>query len=804
MNLLSEDIFDPTQSSSEFLTILAYVLDQMDTLAGVLSPDGKVLYANRAALKSVRCSMDQVKGIKFRKSPWRNHSFEATRTTDKMIRRALLGKKSMIEDAIVGSDGKSIPMIFTISPVHDIYGKIIAIIPEGKIIEDQKKLHDKIKKEQWEVQQWIDSMGPYVAKCDREGRIISCNQPFLLAMSTKMSEIVGQYICDTTKLGHSSKTQKRLQKAIKNARDGEKISIEVVLNIGADRSKTFLFSVSPIIDESGEVDFLALEIIDISEQVRLRELMLDQEKKYSSRLEIEVNNIKKALKETELFNKKLVNAAPIGLMYLDDEDKLLFANPEMVKKLEKSGITRDVIRGKKLSELGIFLADSLWEKLDDDKKYKIALGKMKMIFHNKGKGGLKFDVSAASLKGSSKGITGTILIMDDVTERNRLEEELLRTRIQAEKLSSLKLLISGVAHELNNPLTSIIGCAEHLEEDVSLNKDSSEASKIIINDARRASQIVKSLFDFAEKHKLETAVVNLNEIIRAVVDIRIHEIKKRGIKAVLKLDPEIKGIEANETEMQQVLLNILRNAVNVIEESGVGDRIVVRTFNHQDGVGVEIEDNGPGIPEDHIAKIFDPFFTTRYHKKGTGLGLSLAYGIIQKHRGSISVDTSYRKGARFIIRLPSVDSFAAMGKEEKAETIWVPSSVLVVDDEQDVCLALSSHLNSIGCSVETVKSGEEALYLIKINHYDLLVVDIKMPGMNGLKLYQQLRLDKPQVISRVTFMSEKSQQDQEEVIMAMGIPVLRKPFNKKDVIGFLRCLQNRFRKESLNSGIKIE
>jgi PAS domain S-box-containing protein len=741
--------------------------------------------------------MDQVKGIEFRKSPWRSHSFEATRTTDEMIRKALLGETSMIEDAVVGKDGKSIPMIFTITPVRDIHGKIIAIIPEGKIIEDQKKLHDKIKKEQWEVQQWIDSMGAYVAICDREGRIISCNQPFLSAMNSKMSEIVGQYICDTTRLGHSSKTQKRLQKAIKNARDGEKISIEVVLNIGADRAKTFLFSVSPIIDESGKVDFLALEIIDISEQVRLRELMLDQEKKYSSRLEIEVNNIKKALKETELFNKNLVNAAPIGLIYLDDEDKLLLANPEMVKKLEKYGITKDIIRGKKLSELGIFLADALWKKLDDDKKHKIALGRMKMIFYNQGKGGLKFDVSAASLKGSSKGITGTILIMDDVTERNRLEEELLRTRIQAEKLSSLKLLISGVAHELNNPLTSIIGCAEHLEEDMSLNKDSSEASKIIINDARRASQIVKSLFDFAEKHKLETAVVNLNEIIRAVVDIRIHEIKKRGIKAVLKLDPVIKGIEANETEMQQVLLNILRNAVNAIEESGVGDRIVVRTFNHQDEVFVEIEDNGPGIPEDHIEKIFDPFFTTRYHKKGTGLGLSLAYGIIQKHRGSISVDTSYRKGARFIIRLPSVDSFAANGKEEKTETIWVPSSVLVVDDEQDVCVGLSSHLNSIGCAVETVKSGEEALYMIKINHYDLLIVDIKMPGMNGLDLYRQLRLDKPQVISRVAFMSESSQQDQEEVMTAMGIPVLRKPFNKMDVVGFLRCLQNLFRKEKL-------
>lgn len=793
MESFKKSFFDPTKSSYEFITVLAYVLDQMDTLAGVLDTDGKVLYANRAALKAVGCTIDQVEGIEFRKSPWRSHSFEAKRITDQMISNALAGKSSMIEDVVVGWNGESVPLIFNISPVRDINGDIVAIIPEGKIIKDQKALQDTIRKEQWEIQKWIDSMGSYVAKCDVEGRIISCNQPFLSAMNAKLGEVVGQYLCYTTRLGHSSKTQKRLQKAIKDARNGEKISIEVVLTIGNQSSKTFIFSVSPIIDELGEVDFLALEIIDISEQVRLRELMIDQGKKYSSQLEIEVNNVKKALKETELFNKNLVNAAPIGLIYLDDEDRLLFANPEMVSKLEDHGISGDFIVGKRLSDFGIFLADSAWERIDNDTNYKITLGKMKMILFYEGKSRLKFDVSAASLKGSSKGVTGTILIMDDVTERNRLEEELLRTRIQSEKLSSLKLLISGVAHELNNPLTSIIGCAQHLEEDLSLGEDSMQASKIILNDAKRASKIVKNLFDFAEKHKLEAVVVDLNEIIRSIVDIRVHELKKRKIEITLKLDPELKKVGANTTEMQQVLLNILRNAVNVIEESGIGDKIEVRTFNKHENVFVEIEDNGPGIPKDHINRIFDPFFTTRCHKRGTGLGLAIVYGIIRKHRGSISVDPSHRNGAKFVISLPSAGSFFSVEREYESDIAWVPSSVLIVDDDHDVCSTFSGYLTGIGCTVETVNSGEEALYMLKINHYDLLVVDLEMPGMDGLEIYRRFRLiKKTGNVSAFAFLAGDSEQNKSEIIRALGIPVLRKPFSKIDVLDFLRFLKKTF------------
>ncbi|MCD6223926.1 MAG: PAS domain S-box protein, partial [Deltaproteobacteria bacterium] len=755
---INRNFFDPGGCSVEFLKMLVYVLDQMDTMAGLLDTGGRLQFANQTALKEVGATLEEIQGIEFRVSPWRQHSLKAKKATDKMISDALAGKISLVEDYVMGRDGLSVPMIFSISPLRDINGRIIGLIPEGKLIVDQKNLQDKIIKEQWETQQWIDSMGSYVAKCDKEGRIISCNQPFLNAMGVSLKEIENTYICDTTRLGHSAKTQKRLQHAIQEARYGRKSSIEVTLSIGREGSGTFLFKVSPTLDSNSRVSFLALEIIDISEQVRLRELMLLQEKEYSGLLEKEVNKVTNELRATEQFNEKLINSAPIGLIYLDEEGKLLFANPAMESTLEKFDIFKASIKGKNLADIGIFPADSAWRQEADPVKKKLGAGKIKMVFSRNKESVLQFEVNAAPLKTLGGKRTGTILIMDDVTEQNRMEEELLRSRIQSEKMSSIELLISGVAHELNNPLTSIIGCAEYLEEDPDISEELREAAKIIINDARRAGKIVKNLYDFSDQEKLDSSPLNLNEVVRTVVEIRIHVITSRGIKVILQLDPALKAIEANMTEMQQVMLNLLRNAVNIIEESGVGDTMYVRTFTDNDSVVLEVEDNGPGIPAKNLTKIFDPFFTTRQQNRGTGLGLSIVYGIIQKYGGTISVDSTCTSGTRFVIRFPLAASTPDAKPPESDYISWTPSKVLVVDDEKNICLILSKHLNGLGCKADTALSGREALEKIEQKNYDLLLVDVKMPQMNGLELYQKLGSLHPELLARFAFMTGISEQ----------------------------------------------
>ncbi len=792
---------DLAQDSDEFLKILTSAFDQMVTMTAIMDTAGRIVFLNRSALDTVGFTIDQVKGLPLVEAPWQKHLPESKKITGGMIAKAVAGDSSQVENVLVDLHGEIIPVLFSISPIKGLDGKIVAIVAEAKEIVELKRLQNRLEKERWETQQWTDSMGAFIAKCDPEGKIISCSQPFLKALKMSMEDVSGQHICNMTKLGHSTEGKNLLQDTISSIKDGKKQSVEVALSFGKSAAEPFLFSINPILDEKGLISFLAVEIVNISEQVGLREMMIAKEKEYSSHLEQEVSEVTKALKETEQFNKNLIDSASMGIIYLDENNSLLFANPEMEQKFEKAGIPRDCIKGKKLAELGIFPAYPSWKKIADPVKQKVTFGQMKMLLNYDEGRRLQFEVHVSPLKSTTEGIRGTVLIMDDVTERNRLDEEMLRTRIRSEKMSSLELLISGVAHELNNPLTSIIGCAEYLNEDASIGEEAREAAKIIVNDANRAGKIVKNLLAFAKKYTSEENTINLNEVLRAVWDIRIHELKNRGIEAVLELDPDIRPIEADATQMQQVILNLASNAVHAIEESGTGDRITVRTIVEGGWLTMELEDNGPGISEKHLPKIFDPFFTTKQPGKGTGLGLSIVYGIIEKHGGSISVDRAYKFGTKFVVRLPLSKSSVVSVIQTAPVPTWLPGRVLVVDDEKNICLTLSKYLADLGCRVDTAKNGCEALDKIKDHAFDLMLVDIKMPELDGLQLYQRLREERPELTKRFAFITGISGQEMEDAINTSELPILQKPFSRKDILRFFLHLETKFAIESAGESI---
>lgn len=795
VNSPGRSLFDhPEEISDFFLEIMTHAFDQMDSMAWVLDRDGKILFPNQAAMACSDISTKDVVGSFFCDSPWRNYSDKAKEITREMIKRALSGNSALSEDKIAVLD-KLIPVLFSISPIRDGIGNIIALISEAKVIQEQKNLQQSLEKMRWETQQWIDSMGAFVAKCDPEGRIISCNRPFLDALDIKLSDLVGRYICDTTMLGHSSKTQKKLQNALKRGSIGIKNSIEVILQIGRQPPQTSLFSVSPVMDDTDKISFLALEIIDISEQVKLRELMIVREKEYSTHLESEINKVTRALKETEQFNKNLVDSAPIGVIYLDEKERLLFANPKMKHLFETAGISVDTIKNKKLSELGIFPDYSSCEKTDNYYKQKIGFGQMKMLLCYSGNNGNKkmhFEVQAAPFRSASNNTTGTVLVLDDVTERKHLEDELLRTRIRSEKMSSIELLISGVAHELNNPLTSIIGCAEFLMEDSNLSNDANDAVRVIVNDARRAGNIVKNLLAFAPRSVSDGKAVNLNEIVRTVVGIRVHQMIKKGIRIILDLAEKILPVKADVTQMQQVILNLVSNAVDAIDEYGTGDKIIIRSRVDGNWIVLEIKDNGPGISEENLSKIFDPFFTTKPPGKGTGLGLSIAYGIIQEHGGSIVVSSSQSSGSEFIIRLPVYTDSMTTPVQKSIQKPWIPSKVLIVEVEKNIRLMLSRYLHNLGCHVDAVSNGNDALNKLKDQAYDLVLSDIKMPAMNGLALYRQVRAKYRKSAKRFAFMTGISESHMEGVIEAPEIPILQKPFSRRDILRFFRKIKTNF------------
>lgn len=377
----------------------------------------------------------------------------------------------------------------------------------------------------------------------------------------------------------------------------------------------------------------------------------------------------------------------------------------------------------------------------------------------KAKNGRVVPVSlSASLLRDEKGeIVGTLGISKDITERKKLEEEKERLRAQltqSEKLSALGELISGVAHELNNPLTGVLGYSQLL-----LGSDSDPRTKRdvekIYREATRCQKIVNSLLSFARRQKPERAYVNINAVIESALNLRVYQLKVDGVEVVKRLDENLSKTMADPHQLEQVFLNIITNAHQVMLKVKEARRLTITTESSDEIIRIKFTDTGPGIPPENLKRIFDPFFTTKDVGQGTGLGLSLSYGFIKEHEGSIYATSKLGQGATFVVELPVKEEAAIERKATAAQEVE-PSGggkILVVDDEQVVLDLLFDILHELGHQVDTAVNGHIALKLITQNDYDLILTDLKMPGMDGRQLYDRVLLTDPDLAKRMIFIT---------------------------------------------------
>jgi signal transduction histidine kinase len=386
------------------------------------------------------------------------------------------------------------------------------------------------------------------------------------------------------------------------------------------------------------------------------------------------------------------------------------------------------------------------------------------------------------------------------TSREQLEQtvETLKTTqnqlIQSEKLSGIGEFVAGVAHELNNPLTSVMGFAELLQQ-----SDMAEPQRrhldVIAKSAKRCQKIVASLLSFARRHAPERKVVCINEIVESAVEILQYQMRTSNIEVVTQFDPQIPVTEVDSHQMQQVFLNIINNARQAMEGQPDKGLLRVSTEASDDKVRIVFEDNGPGIPAENITKIFNPFFTTKEVGKGTGLGLSLCYGIVSEHGGTIAPYSEPGQGAKFVIELPV--SHAVAGAAEKKASGPLPTAgrtegvgkrVLVIDDEDTILQMINAALTMNGYKVDVARDGESALRRLGQYHYDLALCDWKMPGLNGQQVYERLRAADPDMSRRIIFITgdvvnEKTQ----EFLSKQHKVCLSKPFT----LGEFRTAINR-------------
>lgn len=376
------------------------------------------------------------------------------------------------------------------------------------------------------------------------------------------------------------------------------------------------------------------------------------------------------------------------------------------------------------------------------------------------------------------------------------EIELQRQLIQSEKLSTMGQLVSGVAHELNNPLTGIIGFSEllMLEADKNIYKD----LKRIQEEAARARRIVQNLLSFARMHKPEKTKIDINSIIKNVLELKSYEMRVDNIEIKCNLDINLPVTMGDPHQLQQVFLNIINNAHQAMTLSSRSGTMNIKTCKKETGIIIEFGDTGPGISRENLTKIFDPFFTTKEVGKGTGLGLSLSYGIIKDHGGTIQTVSEEGKGAVFTITLPIIENnivFPVSNVSRLHQNIK-DFDILVIDDEDTVLQLFDETLTREGNRVEIARDGQSALEKISNKGYfDIIICDIKMPTMNGSELFQLLKEQKPELAENFIFMSGAINKFENLNFFNPEVnPFLEKPFSINEVLKAISKLMNKDKK----------
>jgi two-component system NtrC family sensor kinase len=400
------------------------------------------------------------------------------------------------------------------------------------------------------------------------------------------------------------------------------------------------------------------------------------------------------------------------------------------------------------------------------------------------------ELTASARVEDGQGALGVWATLRDVTERKRLDDQtrdLHQQLLQAEKLAALGQTISGVAHELNNPLATVLTTAERLAHRP-LEGDLKRGIDTILGEAERAARIVRSLLTFARKRHTTRTMVDVNQVVRDTLALRAYEQRLANVGVVDALAAGLPPVFADPHQLQQVLLNLVINAEQAMVSANGRGLLVVRSWQaaDRDVVVLEVNDDGPGLPEETLARVFDPFFTTKEAGHGTGLGLTVAYAIVEEHGGRLRAATQPGGGASFFVELP-----AAAVAPRQAVTRQPPlprdvgggARVLLVDDEARLADAVAAALQDAGFVVEKAGDGQAALELARSRPFDLVICDLRMPRLDGQAFYRAIATSMPALAARVIFVTgDVAGTEAGRFLEESGCRWLTKPFRLADLL----------------------
>ena len=394
----------------------------------------------------------------------------------------------------------------------------------------------------------------------------------------------------------------------------------------------------------------------------------------------------------------------------------------------------------------------------------------------------------------------------DLSERHNAALQIERQRDalrQSEKLSAMGTLLAGVAHELNNPLSIVMGRSGLLEEKCEALPEIALDAKRIREAAERCGRIVRTFLNMARSRPAVRSEVSLNDLARGTADLLAYSYRTHDVELGLELDPQLPNVSADADQLSQVLLNLMVNAQQALQHARGVRRVTLRTGLDSgacaipDMAWLRVCDSGPGIAAEVAARIFEPFFTTKAEGMGTGLGLSVSASLMREHGGSLTLEPSKPgEGAVFRFALPVAMKAHAVAPtpaadEARAEPAAV-ARLLVVDDEPEVVAMLRDMLERAGYEVAVAESGAVALEMIVAANFDAVVSDLRMPDMDGAELWQQIAQREPPLARRILFVTgDTLSRDTRAFLTTAGCGTLEKPFAKADLLARVAELLKR-------------
>jgi len=727
------------------------------------APDGKLLDANPALVRMLGYQSKQELQDRDVRELYADPVDRAGLIRDLEERGAVQNR----EVALVRKDGKVLRCLTSCFAIRDASGRTVRL--QGTIVDitDRTEMERRLHEEQELRRRLIANFPDLIMVLDGNGKFTF--------VSDQVSQILGwtpeEYLGGQIGARANPEDRARLEKMVESILSGETSCAQVEFTAPRKDGtwRTLIATASPLFDEKGHITGVVTSARDITE----------------------ARKIERQLHKEQEFARRLIECFPHMIVVLDRQGRFIFVSERVRDVL---GISPEEYLGKEAGrrsdeESQAKLAD-MFENLISGRRRQ---QQVEIRARHADGTWRSIQVNARPLYDQSGEIIGMVSSGQDVTESRRIEHQLL----QKEKFAAMGQMMVGAAHELNNPLTAILGVADLLREHAG-NDTTRRQVDLVLKQARRAATIVQNLLAFSRPVTLGRVKLNLLEVVKEVLRHQQLSLDQREIRVTVDAPDDLPAVEGDQKLLKEVFVNIIANAEDAVAVAREHGTIAVKFSVERGYVRVSFKDDGVGISPENIGNIFDPFFTTKRTGGSSGLGLTICLAVIKEHGGRIETESESGSGTTLHVLLPTASPLA----ETAASAVPRPAQAsapglatlrgyhaIIVDDEDSIREIVQQALSARGMSVDAFGSSEAALAYLQSNQCDIIVCDFNLPGMSGLQLCERLRRERPDKMPRFVFMTgDLLDTPAIDRYRTPGMAFLQKPFHVAALVDLLAAI----------------